>query len=67
MEMDGYELGDHLSEQRLRPIGRYSENFCTSSSRVNVELHSQQAVYLSYKLKSAIVHWKILSSRTTIQ
>jgi hypothetical protein len=46
--MDGYELRDHRSQQRLRPIGGYFENFYSSVSRISEEIYSQQAVYLSY-------------------
>ena len=44
--MDGYELRDHLSQQRLRPIGGYSENFYRSVGSISEEIYSQQAVYL---------------------
>ena len=46
--MDGYELRDHLSQQRLRPIGGYFENFYSSVSRISEEIYFQQAVYFSY-------------------
>ena len=46
--MDGYELRDHLSQQRLRPIGGYFENFYRSVGSISEEIYSQQAVYLSY-------------------
>ena len=45
--MGGYELRDHFSQQRLRPIGGYFENFYSSVSRISEETYSQQAVYLS--------------------
>ena len=48
--MDGYELRDHHSQQRLRPIGGYFENFYSSVSRISEKIYSQQAVYLSYTL-----------------
>ena len=43
--MDGYELRDHLSQHRLRPIGGYFENFYSSVSRISEEIYLQQAVY----------------------
>jgi len=52
--MDGYELRDHRSQQRLRPIGGYFENFYSSVSRISEEIYSQQAVYLSYTCCASI-------------
>ena len=46
--MDGYELRDHLSQQRLRPTGGYFENFYSSVGSISEEIDFQQAVYLSY-------------------
>ena len=46
--MDGYELRDHLSQQRLRPIGGYFENFYRSVGSICEEIYSQPAVYSSY-------------------
>ena len=48
--MDGYELQDHLSQQRLRPTGGYFENFYSSVGSISEEIDFQQAVYLSYSL-----------------
>ena len=46
--MDEYELHGHLSEQLLRLIGGYFENFYSSVSRISEEIYFQQAVYFSY-------------------
>ena len=46
--MDGYELRDHLSQQRLRPIGGYFENFYSSVGSICEAIYSQPAVYSSY-------------------
>jgi len=46
--MDEYELHGHLSEQLLRLIGGYFENFYSSVNRISEEIYFQQAVYLSY-------------------
>ncbi len=52
--MDGYELRDHLSQQRLRPIGGYFENIYSSVGSISEEIYSQQAVYLSYTLVTGL-------------
>ena len=49
--IDGYELRDQLSQQRLRPIGGYFENFYSSVSRVSEEICFRQPVYFSYTEK----------------
>ena len=49
--MAGCELCDHFSQQRLRPIGGYFENFYSSVSRISEETFFQQAVYFSYTLQ----------------
>ncbi len=49
--LNGYELRDHVSQQRLRPLGGYFENFYSSVSRISEEIFFQQAVYFSYTLQ----------------
>ena len=57
--MDGYELRDHLSQQRLRPTGGYFENFYSSVGSISEEIDFQQAVYLSYTCISELFKFDV--------
>jgi hypothetical protein len=46
--MNGYALGDHLSEQLFSAIGGYLANFSSCVGSISEKTYCQRAAYLSY-------------------
>ena len=64
--MHEYELHDHLREQRLKPIGRYFENFYSAVGSISEEIYSQRAVYLSYTLDNIMLNYSVYLTEDSI-